>query len=73
MAKNLNTVMARDKAISNFIEYYLPDVILQFEEDGVVDAISRREEWHTYVDALHRSKEISDWQAANWSIPEICG
>ena len=73
MAKNLNTVMTRDEAISNFIEYYLPDVILQFEEDGEVDAIARREEWHTYVNALCVNKEISDWQAANWSIPAICG
>ena len=34
MAKNLRTVLKRDEAISNFIEYYLHDVILQFEEDG---------------------------------------
>ena len=73
MAKNLNKVMTRDEAISNFIEYYLPDVILQFEEDGEVDAIARREEWHTYVNALCVNKEISDWQAENWSVPEICG
>jgi hypothetical protein len=72
MAKNLYTVMTRDEVIRDFTKYYLPDVIRQFEKDGEVDAIARREEWHTYVDALHRSKEISDWQAANWSVPEIC-
>ena len=72
MAKNLYTVMTRDEVIRDFTKYHLPDVILRFEKDGEVDAIARREEWHTYVDALCVNKEISDWQTKNWSIPKIC-
>jgi hypothetical protein len=25
-----------------------------------------------WVDWMNRSGEISDWQAANWSVPDIC-
>ena len=73
MAKNLYTVMTRDEAIDQFLESYLPAVQRAYEQDGEPDYIARREAWHNYTDFLCRSHKISDWQAENWSVPEICG
>ena len=73
MAKNINWVTTRDEAIEQFEINELPGVQQLYEQDGIPDTIARRESWHNFVDWLNKNYQISDWQAANWSIPEICG
>ena len=73
MATNLNKVITYEKAVQIFIDHELPDIQNQYEQDGVPDAIARREHWFNWVDWMNKSGEISDWQATNWSVPEICG
>ena len=73
MATNLNKVITYEKAVQIFIDHELPDIQNQYEQDGVPDLIARREHWFNWVDWMNKSGEISDWQATNWSVPEICG
>ena len=72
MATNLNKVLTYEKAVQIFIDHELPDIQNQYEQDGVPDTIARREHWFNWVDWMNKSGEISDWQAANWSVPDIC-
>ena len=73
MATNLNKVITYEKAVQIFIDHELPDIQNQYEQDSVPDLIARRVHWFNWVDWMNKSGEISDWQAANWSVPEICG
>ena len=73
MATNLYRVITYDKAVQMFIDHELPDIQHQYEEDGVTDRPARNEGWHNFVNMLWENKEISDWQSANWSVPDICG
>ena len=73
MATNIYKVITYERAVQMFIDHELPDIQNQYEQDGVPDPIARREHWFNWVDWMNKSGEISDWQAANWSVPEICG
>ncbi len=73
MATNLNKVITYERAVQIFIDHELPDIQNQYEQDGVPDTVARREGWHNWVNWMCVNKEIRDWQAANWSVPEICG
>ena len=72
MATNLNKVITYERAVQIFIDHELPDIQNQYEQDGVPNTIARREHWFNWVDWMNRSGEISDWQAENWSVPDIC-
>ena len=72
MAINLPKVITYKRAVQMFIDHELPDIQNQYEQDGIPDYIARREHWFNWVDWMNRSSEISDWQAANWSVPDIC-
>ena len=72
MAINLPKVITYKRAVQMFIDHELPDIQNQYEQDGIPDYIARREHWFNWVDWMNRSREISDWQAANWSVPDIC-
>ena len=73
MATNLNKVITYEKAVQMFIDHELPDIQNQYGQDGIADRPARNEGWHNFVNWLWENKEISDWQAENWSVPEICG
>ena len=73
MAKNLRWVTTRDEAIEEFEQYSLLAVEQMYEQDGVPDIPARREAWHDFVNWLHCNNQISDWQAANWNMPDCCG
>ena len=73
MATNIYKVITYERAVQMFIDHELPDIQNQYEQDGVPDTIARREHWFNWVDWMNRSDEISDWQAENWSVPDICG
>ena len=73
MAKNISWVTTRDEAIEEFEQYNLTAVQQMYEQDGVPDIPARRESWHDFVNWLHSNHQISDWQAANWNMPDCCG
>ena len=72
MATNIYKVITYERAVQMFIDHELPDIQNAYEQDGIPDYIARREHWFNWVDWMNRSGEISDWQAANWSVPDIC-
>ena len=72
MATQLNKVITYEKAVQIFIDHELPDIQNQYEQDDIPDYIARREHWFNWVDWMNKSREISDWQAENWSVPDIC-
>ena len=72
MASNLDTVTLWETARVQFIDLILP----MFQEGeqlmGNPDTVARSEAWSNFVDALHYSGSISDWQVANWGHPPCC-
>ena len=73
MAANLDTVKLWSDAVNEFNTYVLPQVKLDFEQEGVADWPARREAWNNWTDFLCKNLEISDWQYENWSQPASCG
>ena len=70
--KNLNEVMTRDEAITDFIATVLPAVVEEYEQDGVMDEPARSEAWNNFTDYLCKAGLISDWQYDNWTHPDCC-
>lgn len=63
--------MTHREAKMSFVAEVLP-VLIEREENGP-DYPLRREAWNTYVDMLHRSDVITDFQADNWCTPSVLG
>ena len=70
---SLSTVITRDEAIENWLNYEFQFVRHQFERDGVPDYPARSESFSNYADALCKNGEISEWQYMNWTHPAECG
>ena len=72
MASQLDTVMTFDQATEQFTDSILPMIQESEQRLGHVDIPARSEAWSNFVDALHYSGSISDWQVENWEFPECC-
>ena len=72
MASNLDTVMTFDQATEQFTDCILPEIQESEQRLGHVDIPARSEAWSNFVDSLHASEQISDWQVANWEHPDCC-
>jgi hypothetical protein len=72
MASNLDTVTLWETAREQFIELILPMIQEDEQRLGHVDIPARSEAWSNFVDALHYSGSISDWQVSNWEHPPCC-
>ena len=70
MSERLRHVMTFDQASEIFREEFLPGLIMAYELDGVRDNPARCEAWNNWVDSLCKDRQISDWQAMNWSHPD---
>ena len=72
MASQLDTVTLYSDAVDQFTDSILP----MFQEGeqlmGHPDTVARSEAWSNFVDSLHASEQISDWQVANWEHPDCC-
>jgi len=74
MAANLKSVITYAQAIRYYNELIFPSIkkwelehkngIPQFYGDG-----SRRGQWYAYINELHDTEQISDWQLETWSNP----
>ncbi len=71
MAKNLDTVILWEDAVTMFKETELP-YIRETERRGHIDEVMRREAWNNFTDYLCKDELISDWQYENWEHPECC-
>ena len=72
MAANLDNVMTWVQACDQFASEVFPHMQAMYEYDGKPDWPARREEWNNWTDALCKSRQISDWQYANWSQSPLC-
>ena len=72
MASQLDTVLTFDVAEAQFEDCILPMIQESEQRLGHVDIVARSEAWSNFVDALHYSGSISDWQVANWGHPPCC-
>ena len=70
MSERLRTVMTFDQACEIFREDILPMIVQAYELDGFRDGPARCETWNNWVDSLCKDRQISDWQAMNWSHPD---
>ena len=61
--------VTKKSVLADFRENILPMVRKQFEPDGRVDAIARREAWNNYTDALCKDRVITAHQYDTWSNP----
>ena len=60
--------MTHREAKSQFVEFVIPNL----PEGSTPDYPMRREAWNNWVDSLHRSGSITDFQAENWVQPHFC-
>ena len=72
MASNLDTVTLWETAREQFTNLILPMIQEDEQRLGHVDTVARSEAWNNFVDALHYSGSISDWQVENWEHPDCC-
>jgi len=61
--------MTRKETIAEFRQTILPEVRKQYEADGRVDTIARREAWNNWTDALCKDGRITTRQYETWSNP----
>ena len=72
MASQLDHVMLYPDAVQQFEDCVLPMIQEGEQRLGHVDSVARSEAWSNFVDGLHASEQISDWQVENWEHPPCC-
>lgn len=53
----------------SFINFLLPEVKQQYEQDNIKDIPARCEAYNNYVDGLQKAGEITEKQANKYCIP----
>lgn len=61
--------MTYQQAVALFKAGVLPEIVAQYEADGVKDIFARREAWNNWTDGLHQDGHITDEQVDNWVSP----
>ena len=59
-----------EQIISEFVAYVLPYVQQEYEQDGIVDGIARRENYNNYVDYLREEGLVSEELANVTCLPD---
>ncbi len=54
----------KNEVATRFENEVLPNVLAQYEKDGIVDGPARREAWCNFVDMLNKDCDISDYEAS---------
>jgi hypothetical protein len=54
---------------NSFINFLLPEIKQQYEQNGIKDKPARCEAYNNYVDSLQKSGEITEKQANKYCIP----
>jgi len=54
---------------SSFINFLLPEIKQQYEQDNIKDIPARCEAYNNYVDHLQKAGEITEKQANKYCIP----
>ncbi|HSE99825.1 MAG TPA: hypothetical protein VLA48_02925 [Nitrososphaeraceae archaeon] len=55
---------------SYFIDFILPEIKNQYEQDGIKDKPARREAYNNYIDGLQKDGQITEKQANKYCIPK---
>lgn len=61
--------MTKAQALATFRRDVLPAVRAEYEQDGRVDAVARREAWNNWTDALCKDRQITSRQYETWDNP----
>ena len=61
--------MNRKEAEQIFRAEVLPEIIKQYEQDGIKDIPARSEAWNDWTDALCKEGKITPRQYENWANP----
>ena len=62
--------MTEQDIINEFVAYVLPYVQQEYEQDGIVDGIARRENYNNYVDYLREEGLVSEEFANVTCLPD---
>lgn len=65
----MNT-LNKSQVDSSFINFILPEIKNQYEQDGIKDIPARCEAYNNYVDGLQKAGEITENQANKYCIPK---
>jgi hypothetical protein len=65
--------MTKAEAVAEFKECVMPYVREQYEQDGRMDRVARREAWNDFTDMLCKDRQITSRQYDTWTHPRICG
>tara|TARA_R100001244_G_scaffold78401_1_gene61891 strand:+ start:201 stop:425 length:225 start_codon:yes stop_codon:yes gene_type:complete len=66
----LQNNMTEQDIINEFVAYVLPYVQQEYEQDGIVDGIARRENYNNYVDYLREEGLVSEELANVTCLPD---
>ena len=58
-------MLTESQVLEQWIEYCLPTIKEQYEQDGIVDKPARRESWANFIDYLERDGQITEELAFN--------
>jgi hypothetical protein len=61
--------LKRHQAFAEWCDVYLPNIVREYEKDGIPDVDARRESWNNFTDALCRDGRITDKQYEEWEHP----
>ena len=62
-------ITSNRQALQIFKAEVLPSVREQYEQDGEIDRIARREEWNNWLDALCKDGQITQQAYDTWDCP----
>ena len=62
--------MSEQDIVNEFVEYVLPYVQQEYEQDGITDAIARREHFNNYVSYFCENGLVSEELANEICLPD---
>lgn len=58
-------MLTETQVLEQWIEYCLPVIKEQYEQDGIADKPARRQSWANFIDSLERGGQITEELAFN--------
>lgn len=61
--------MTYKEVLAEYREHIIPVIQREYEKDGDIDVIARREAWSNFTDSLRDDGQITINQYENWECP----
>lgn len=61
--------MTYKEVLAEYREQIIPIIQSEYEKDGDMDVIARREAWNNFTDFLCKDNRITDKQYNEWECP----